>query len=164
MPTVFLLCLLIGVACGLRAFTPPAVVCWAAHLGWLNLAGSPLTIARVMHVAELADPIAVGVFTFLALSELFGDKTAKIGPRTAPLPFGLRIFTGFLSALALSIAGHAALALGIIAGVVGAIAGTLTGFRIRRALTAPGKLPDLPVALIEDVIAIGGSLLLVSRF
>jgi uncharacterized membrane protein len=156
MPAVFLLCLLIGVACGLRGLTPPAVVCWAAHLGWLNLAGSPL--------AFLGSPIAVGIFTVLALGELFGDKTAKIGPRTAAVPFGVRIVTGILSALALSIAGHAALALGIIAGVVGAIAGTLAGFRIRRALTAPGKLPDLPVALIEDVIAIGGSLLLVSRF
>jgi uncharacterized membrane protein len=156
MPMVFLLCLLLAVACGLRAFTPPAIVCWAAHLGWLNLAGSPL--------AFLASPIAVGIFTVLALFELFADKTSKIGPRTAPGSFGARIISGILCALALSIAGHASLALGLIAGVVGAIAGTLAGFRIRRGLTAPGKLPDLPVALIEDLITIGGSLFLVSRF
>jgi uncharacterized membrane protein len=156
MTSVFLLCLLLGVACGLRSLTPPAVVCWAAHLGWLNLAGSPL--------AFLANPIAAGIFTVLAIGELIADKTSKIGPRNAPGPFGARIVMGILCALALAIATHASLALALIAGVVGAIAGTLAGFRIRRALTAPGKLPDLPVALVEDLIAIGGSLFLVSRF
>lgn len=153
---VFLLCLLLGVACGLRTFTPPAEVCWAAHLGWLNLAGSPL--------AFLASPIAVGISTVLAIGELFADKTSKIGPRTAPGPFGARIVVGIVCAMALTIAAHASLALALIAGVVGAIAGTLAGYRIRRALTVPGKLPDLPVALVEDLIAIGGSLFLVSRF
>ncbi len=156
MTSVFLLCLLLGVACGLRSLTPPAVVCWAAHLGWLNLAGSPL--------AFLANPITVGIFTVLAIGELIADKTTKIGPRNAPGPFGARIVMGILCALALAIAAHASLAFALIAGVVGAIAGTLAGFRIRRALTAPGKLPDLPVALVEDLITIGGSLFLVSRF
>ena len=100
----------------------------------------------------------------LAIGELIADKTSKIGPRNAPGPFGARIVMGILCALALAIAAHASLAFALIAGVVGAIAGTLAGFRIRRALTAPGKLPDLPVALVEDLITIGGSLFLVSRF
>jgi hypothetical protein len=39
---VFLFALGIGFAAGLRALTPPAVVAWAAHLGWLNLSNSPL--------------------------------------------------------------------------------------------------------------------------
>ena len=34
---VFLFALGIGFAAGLRSLTPPAVVAWAAHLGWLNL-------------------------------------------------------------------------------------------------------------------------------
>jgi uncharacterized membrane protein len=156
MTSVFLFCLLIGVLSGLRALTPIAIVCWGAHLGWLNLAGSPL--------AFLASPIAVGIFTLLALGELIADKTAKVGPRTAPGGFGARIVTGILCGMALAIAGHSALAFGIIAGVIGAIAGTLAGYRIRRSLTAPGKLPDLPVALVEDLITIGGSFFLVSRF
>lgn len=118
MTSVFLLCLLIGIACGLRSLTPPAVVCWAAYLGWLNLSGSPL--------AFLANPIALGIFTILAIGELFADKTSKIGPRAAPGPFGARIVMGILCALALVIAGHAALASGVIIGVVGAIAGTLS--------------------------------------
>ena len=31
----------IGVVAGLRSLTAPAVVAWAAYLGWLNLHGSP---------------------------------------------------------------------------------------------------------------------------
>ncbi len=31
----------IGVVTGLRCMTAPAVVAWAAHLGWINLNGSP---------------------------------------------------------------------------------------------------------------------------
>ena len=34
---VFLLAFGIGLITGLRSMTGPAVVCWAAHLGWLNL-------------------------------------------------------------------------------------------------------------------------------
>ncbi len=156
MASVFLFALLLGVFSGLRGMTPIALVTWAAHLGWINLAGSPLVF--------LSNPVAVGLFTLLAIGELIGDKTSRIGPRTAAGPFGARIVTGILCGMALAIAAHAALAFGLIAGAIGAIAGTLAGFRIRRALTAPGKLPDLPVALLEDLIAIGGSLFVVTRF
>jgi len=39
---VFVLAIGIGIVAGLRSLTPPAVVAWAAHLGWLNLNNSPL--------------------------------------------------------------------------------------------------------------------------
>ena len=42
---VVLLALGIGLVTGLRSLTGPALVCWAAHLGWLNLEGSRLTFA-----------------------------------------------------------------------------------------------------------------------
>ena len=153
---VLFLCLLLGAVCGLRSMTGPAVVCWGAHLGWLNLTGSFL--------AFLASPIAVGIFTLLALLELIGDKTSKIGPRTAPVPFGARVVFGALCGAALAIAGSSGLVVNAIAGVVGAAAGTLGGYRVRHALTAMGRLPDLPIALVEDLIAVGGGLFLVSRF
>jgi len=51
---------------------------------------------------------------------------------------------------------------GLIAGVLGAIAGTLGGYEFRSRLTrAVGK--DLPIALLEDAIAIGGAFVIVSR-
>jgi uncharacterized membrane protein len=53
---------------------------------------------------------------------------------------------------------------GLVAGVVGAVVGTLGGyeFRVRLVKAAGGK--DLPIALLEDVIAIGGAFLIVARF
>src|SRR4030095_14388533 len=39
---VFVVALGIGIVSGLRSLTAPAVVAWCAHLGWLNLHGSPL--------------------------------------------------------------------------------------------------------------------------
>jgi uncharacterized membrane protein len=32
----------IGIVAGLRSLTAPAVVAWAAHLGWIDLSASPL--------------------------------------------------------------------------------------------------------------------------
>jgi uncharacterized membrane protein len=53
---------------------------------------------------------------------------------------------------------------GLMAGVIGAIVGTLGGyeFRVRLVKATGGK--DLPIALLEDAIAIGGAFLIVSRF
>jgi uncharacterized membrane protein len=51
---------------------------------------------------------------------------------------------------------------GLIAGAVGAVVGTLGGASVRGALAKiAGK--DLPVALLEDVVAILGALFIVSR-
>ena len=33
----------IGVVAGLRSMSAPAIVAWAAHLGWIHLSGSPLS-------------------------------------------------------------------------------------------------------------------------
>ena len=37
---VYVLALFIGVVAGLRAMAAPAIVSWAAYLGWLDLGGS----------------------------------------------------------------------------------------------------------------------------
>src|SRR5271170_4135029 len=116
MTMVLLLCLLLGVACGLRALTPAAVLCWAAHLGWIVLTGS--------HLAFLGSLIMAVIFTLLAIGELIGDKTSKIGPRTAPPGLGARIVMGALCGAALAIAEHAGRSGhvgGAITGVIGAI-------------------------------------------
>ena len=58
----FLLTFLLGFDDGLRSLTPPALVCWAAHFGWLHFAGTRL--AFINHRATLI------VFTLLAVVEL----------------------------------------------------------------------------------------------
>jgi len=61
-------------AAGLRALTPPAVVAWAAYLGWLNLHNSPL--------AFMGSIITAVIFSLLALFELFGDLQPSTPKRT----------------------------------------------------------------------------------
>lgn len=74
---VLLLALLIGVVAGLRTFTAPAVVAWAAFLHWINLDG---TWASWMgHWATVA------VLTVLAVIELISDQMESMPSRkTAP--------------------------------------------------------------------------------
>jgi len=72
-----LLAFSIGVVAGLRSLTAPAVVAWAAHLGWLNLHGSPL--------AFMGSVWAVAIFTLLALVEFVADQLP-----TTPGAYGCR--------------------------------------------------------------------------
>jgi hypothetical protein len=71
---VLLLAIVIGVVAGLRSLSAPAVVAWAAHLGWLNLHGSPLHF--------MASVWTAGIFTLLALGELFADQLPSTPFRT----------------------------------------------------------------------------------
>ena len=85
----------IGVIAGLRAFTAPAVVCWAVHLGWINLHGS--------HLAILGSTVTVVIVTLLASFELVNDKLPATPNRTSPGPLGARIVMGALCGAALAI-------------------------------------------------------------
>jgi uncharacterized membrane protein len=153
--TVLLLCFLLGCVTGLRSLTAPAVVCWGAHFGWLNLAGSKL--------AFMGHPGALAFFTLLAIVELIADKLPKAPARTAPPGLIARIVFGGLCGIALAISAGGNLIVAAIVGVVGALVGTFAGYNIRHALVARAHLPDLAVALVEDLVAITGGFLIVSR-
>ena len=152
--SVYLLAFLIGVIAGLRAMTAPAVVSWAARLGWLHVENTWLAF-----LGFAATPYILSV---LAIGELIADKLPKAPSRKAPPGFITRILTGALSGAAIS--AGSSWTIGLVAGAIGAIIGTLGGyeFRVRLVKATSGK--DLPIALLEDVIAIGGAFLLVSRF
>ncbi|HEX5234765.1 MAG TPA: DUF4126 family protein [Silvibacterium sp.] len=153
---VLLLAFLIGGICGLRSMTGPALICWGAHLGWLSVSGS--------HLAFLANFIWLIVFSLLAIAELFADKLPKIPRRTSAGPLALRVLVGGLCGGAFAIAGGASLTTCSLLGGLGGLLGAFAGYWARRAATAEGKVHDLPVALFEDLIAIGGGLFLISRF
>jgi uncharacterized membrane protein len=153
---VLLLAFAIGVVCGLRSFTGPAVVAWAAHLGWLQLHGTPL--------AFLASLPAVIVFTLLALGELIADKLPQTPSRTAPLGLGARFVLGGLCGAAIALAGSQLLAIGAILGAVGGILGAFAGYQVRTRLVKALHVPDFVVAVAEDLFAIGAALFLTSRF
>ncbi|HTR02461.1 MAG TPA: DUF4126 domain-containing protein [Thermoanaerobaculia bacterium] len=133
--------------------TAPAVVSWAARLGRIHLEGTPF--------AFLGYAATPWIVSLLALVELVTDQLPKTPSRKAPPGFIARLVTGGLCGAALG-ASAGQLAGGLVAGVVGAVAGTLGGYEFRARLArAFGK--DLPAALIEDLIAVGGGLLLVSH-
>ena len=146
----------IGVVAGLRSLTAPAVVAWAAHLGWINLHNSPLSF--------MGSKWTVGIFTVLALVELVADQLPGTPARTAPVGLSARIVTGGLCGACLAVAGGATLLVGAVAGAIGGIAGAFAGYRTRVGLVRSLRVPDVAVAVPEDIVAIGLGLFLVSRF
>ena len=153
--SIYVLAFLIGVIAGLRSLTAPAVVSWAARLGWLHVENTWLAF-----LGFAATPYILSV---LAIGELIADKLPNTPSRKAPPGFIARIVTGGLCGAALGARGGSWIS-GLVAGVIGAIAGTFGGYEFRSRLVKATGGKDLPIALLEDVIAIGGAFLIVSRF
>ena len=155
MNSVFAFALGIGFTAGLRSLTPPAVVAWAAHLGWLNLNNSPL--------AFMGSIIAVVIFSLLAMFEWFVDLQPSTQKRTAPVPLGARILTGALCGACLYAASHQSLIIGALLGSVGGIIGAFAGYETRKKLVAALNIKDTFMGLLEDLITIGLTCFLVTR-
>jgi uncharacterized membrane protein len=153
--STYVLAFLIGVLAGLRSLTAPAIVSWGARLGSLHLENSWL--------ASLGSPVASYLLGAGAIAELITDKLPKTPSRKEPAPFGFRIGMGALCGAALGAADQTMIG-GLLAGAVGAVAGTLGGYELRRRLVKATGGKDFPIALLEDLIAICGGLWIVSRF
>jgi uncharacterized membrane protein len=145
---------LLGIIAGLRSMTPLAAVAWGARLGWLHLDGTPL--------AFLGSAAAAYLLTALMLAELVADKLPRTPSRTRPGPFIGRIVTGGLAGAALLGGTGGLLALGALLGALGAVAGTLGGYKARTGLVRMLGVPDYVVALAEDAVAVGGACLILS--
>ena len=150
-----LLAFLIGLFAGLRSLTPPAAVAWAVYLGWLRLA-RPLSL-----IGSLP---AVIILSLLAIGEVIYDKLPNTPNRTAPPGLIGRIVTGGFTGACVSLGGGQSAFVGAALGVVGGIVGCFAGYQARARLVKSLRQPDFNVALLEDLIAIGGSLFIVSRF
>ena len=146
---------LIGLFAGLRSLTPPAAVAWAVYLGWLKLA-RPLSL-----IGSLP---AVIILSLLAVTELIFDKLPNTQNRTAPLGLIARIVTGGVTGACVSVGGGQSAFVGAGLGVVGGIVGCFGGYHARAQLVKSLGQPDFNIALVEDLVAIGGSLFIVSRF
>jgi uncharacterized membrane protein len=120
---------LIGIVAGLRSMIAPTAVAYARGSLWWIL------------------------FAALAVGELIGDKLPKSPARTIPAALIVRCIAGGASAYFLAGTGSAAL-IAAVCGVVGALIGAYGGYALRHALTRPGRLPDLPVAIVEDILTI----------
>src|SRR5437764_14569196 len=85
----YVLGFLIGVIAGLRSLTAPAMVSWAARLGWL-----PLQNTGLAFLGYAATPYILSV---LAIAELITDKLPKTPSRKAQPGFASRTTTVGLS-------------------------------------------------------------------
>jgi uncharacterized membrane protein len=137
---MIVLALVIGIIAGLRAMVAPAAIAWAACCGRLALEGGWL--------AFMGWRFTPWIFSPLAAAELVTDQLPSTPSRKVPPQFGARIVSGGLCGAAIGF-GQSALWVGLALGVVGAVIGKLAA--------AFGK--DRPAALIEDVVAIGGAIL-----
>ncbi|HKQ73925.1 MAG TPA: DUF4126 family protein [Blastocatellia bacterium] len=146
---------LIGFFAGLRALTAPAATAWAAHLGWLRL-DRPLSLIGSL-------PSAV-ILTLLAIVELVADKLPKTPNRTSPPGLIARILTGALSGACVAASGGQGAIPGAVIGAVGGVAGCFGGYQARTRLVRALGAPDIYVALLEDLVAVAGSLWVVSQF
>ena len=153
---VLLFAFLIGVFGGLRSLTAPAATAWAGHLGWLKLR-SPLVWLGTLPSAIL--------LALLAVAELVSDKLPKTPSRTAPLGLIARVVMGTLCGAAICLAGsQQGWVAGAIAGAIGALVGCFGGYQVRTRLVKALGTPDFVIAVLEDLVAIAGSLWVVSRF
>ncbi|AYD02437.1 DUF4126 family protein [Neorhizobium sp. NCHU2750] len=140
---VSLLALFMGIVAGLRAMMAPALVSWAASLGWLDLSHTWLSF--------MGSGWAVLILTILAILELVTDQLPNTPSRKVPQQFVTRLLTGGLSGAAICIPHDLWLA-GLVSGVLGAVVGTYGGAWARAKLAASfGK--DPPAAFIEDGVA-----------
>ena len=135
---MLLLAFLLGIVAGLRVFTGAAV--------WSVITGTG--------VWRILLPIA-------AVAEYLADASPKIPARTQVGSLIVRCLSGaFAGWIVASRLGYS-IALPMILGVLGALAGTYGGYRVRIWLIARAGV--IAAAIIEDVVAIGLAVFVVTR-
>jgi uncharacterized membrane protein len=136
----------LGVAAGMRSLAAPAAL--SRHL-----ATDP-TVPHGIVDDLLSRPLAPRLLTAASAVEHVGDKLSITPPRIEPAPLAGRIAAGALCGFMVARrAGEPAVTGALVGGIAAAVA-TFAAYHLRRALTVGAGIPDLPVALAEDVAAV----------
>jgi uncharacterized membrane protein len=69
-----------------------------------------------------------------------------------------------LCGAAIAVSGAQSIAIGALLGVAGGVAGAFGGYQVRTRLVKALKVPDFVIATLEDAVAIGTGIFIVSRF
>jgi uncharacterized membrane protein len=141
-----------GAIAGLRPMTAPAIIAWAAKQGWIRLSDSPFATTIFGRASRR--------ITELAISELVADKLPFTSTRLNAGPLASRIASGAVCGAAVCGAVKRPLANGALLGGLGAIAGALAGYHIRKSLSR--DMPDFAAGLSEDAFAVGGGALIIA--
>ena len=146
----------IGFVAGLRSMTAPAAISWAAANGSLHLNNSPLSL--------LDTTLATRTTRKFALGELIADKTSVLPSRLKPASLAWRLISGAVCGAAFPVSEGQNPLPGAALGSTGALLGSLLGYAWRTRVGKRLNVPDLPLALVEDAVAIGTAVALVSCF
>jgi uncharacterized membrane protein len=127
----------LGIAAGLRTFTPIAAVLLARGGIWGF------------------------VFAVAAAGEYVVDVLPNTPSRTGAIGLSARIVSGAFAGWTIAGMHSGSATLGAIAGVSGALAGTFGGHAVR--LAAIARIGGYPAAIAEDVVAAGLAVFVVTR-
>lgn len=139
----------IGLVAGLRSMTAPAAVIRAARR-------NPRALRR-SNLSFLSSPPAATVMSVLAVGELVADKLPIIPSRLSPPSLVTRLVSGALSGAAVSAVARNSAAKGALVGAAGAITAAFAGYHLRRLAGSQLHLPDVAIAPVEDLLAVGGA-------
>lgn len=138
----------LGFASGLRTTVAPSQL--SRHLAELPERGALEGTAS----AFLARESVRETLQIATAGEMIADKLPFVPDRTGAGPLLGRMACGAVAGGVLAELAGESPARGALLGAAGAVAGAFGGYHARRALTERLRLPDLPVALLEDVLAL----------
>ena len=142
---------LLGLATGLRSMTPIAILCWFAYRGDVSLVDTWGEWSG--HI------VTVVIFALLAVGELIADKLPWIPDRISAGPLTVRLLVGGLVGALAATALGGSLFEGVLLGVIGVLLGAFGGYQMRKELVQRRGWMDWHVAVVEDFIAVVGSVL-----
>lgn len=138
---------LVGLLAGGRTTAAPVL----AHQRLRARAVPPRgTLARGLASDRLGTMLQLG-----AIAEVVIDKLPFAGDRTSAISLACRTISGGISGAALSSADNRGPALGAVLGTLGAVAGTVALFQLRRGLHDGLRIPGVVAGLAEDVLLLG---------
>jgi uncharacterized membrane protein len=145
---------LLGVLSGSRSATPLAVLA-------LNH-DTPEARGRWQRWRLFRSPIGRGVLVAAGVGELVGDKLPATPSRVGAGPLFGRAVSGAVAGIAMAGTGRRGTPVAAaLAGASGALVGSWLFYRARKAVVEKTGVPDVVVALVEDAVAISGSIAVV---
>lgn len=138
---------LLGVATGMRSMAAPSQL--SRYLSARRARRGDGSVTGVLRRPGVSAALKVA-----AAGEMVVDKLPIVPHRVTPGPLFGRLVFGAMAGAVCAELNERPRAVGAFLGGGGAVLGALLGYHARRALTRRAGLPDLPVALAEDALAI----------
>lgn len=145
----------LGCICGLRSMTGPALLCWAAVAGWLNVTHTPMVFLSFRSVLVIA--------TLLAIFEMVIDKAPGTLSRVDTGPLFVRFLSGAFCGTALGISCHVTVFFPLLFGGFGALIGAMAGYWVRKLAIRLLHVSTLPAGLVEDLVAVAAGVWFLSH-